>query len=433
MPICGVYLSIFDTKGDVEKSLTYLNRTISRDNSFVPAYLEKTKALISLGKLELAGENCQRTIASCGNDNYEALLLHLLTEMLINGVCKQTLAQINELSSCFLKMKPPNPRYYFEFAVLFSRLSDQSADVLQITSGILKRTCELSIEHEKYRVEYIHHTRFLGIYDEAVEQYERGLENESENQIDLIKGLLLSLIALGNHKEAKNRLDFFSVTHEELSLFPEMNVIRALLSICQNDDVDANISSIRQFVETSNSSKVDTNESVVKKLLGIDPQFLFEVAKELIAMKSSCSLVALDSGNKVVELGLEILRKIMCVYRGSLRASLTLAKAFIDTHRYESALNVLADCKISHAQSSLVYLLCAKASVAGEHYSDAKSELEQAMSLDFSISKHLLYKYCESMILIDEVRARTSFFSLFQDNIVFIGTILIKTLLLGTR
>ncbi len=393
----------------MEKSLAYLNRTISRDSVFVPAYLEKTKALISLGRLEHARQNCKKTIDICGNENYEALLLHLLAEMLINGVCKRTLMQIKELSSRVLKMDPPNPHYFFKLAVLFSRLSDQSSDVLQITGSVLRRASELGNENEIYWVESTHHKRLLGIYDEAIEQYERVLENESENQIDCIKGLLLCLIARGSHNEAKNRIDFFSVTHEAFSLFPDMKLIRALILICHDEDVDANISTIREFVETSNSPKVDTDENVVEKFIGIDPQLLFEIAKELIAMKSSCSPAASNSGNKVVELGIDILRKILSIYRGSLRTSLTLVKAFIDTHRYDSAFQVLAECKSSHPQSSLAYLLHAKASLACKNYADAKSNLEQAMSLDFSISKHLHYKYCESLILIEEVRLFTRF------------------------
>lgn len=191
-----------------------MNRAIALDVSFVPAYIEKTKILISTGKLEQASENSLRTNSLGRSINYEALRLHLLVGLLLNGVSKNTLRQLNEFVAQALRMEPPNPQYYFESARLFSRLSDQSTDFLEITGSLLLRACEMENENGAYRIEYAHHTRFAGKYDDALEQYMQTLDN-NETSADSIVGLLICHVVRGETQQAKQQLEFLSVLHEE--------------------------------------------------------------------------------------------------------------------------------------------------------------------------------------------------------------------------
>ena len=200
-------------------------------------------------------------------------------------------------------------------------------------------------------------------------------------------------------------LDIFHKFCTFLDSSLELNVIRAMLAIKRNEDLEKNIKIIHSTIIKQKLSRKN-EPNIIERYIGIDPQFLFEIAQELQkAQRKIPNLPLANSYRKdLVQLVMDLLRKITFTFPGSLRAWITLTKTMIDAHQYESAMNILKSCRRVHSQSSLVHLLTADVLVYLQQYSEANFSLEQSVSLDFSTKAHPFYKYIQSKILLHEVR-----------------------------
>ena len=83
----------------------------------------------------------------------------------------------------------------------------------------------------------------------------------------------------------------------------------------------------------------------------------------------------------------------------------TIVKSMIEKCQYESAGNTLLECLSIHKQSSVPQLLMAHLQIVQKNSEAAQQSLEQALSLDFAVQKHAIYRLVKSIVLMEKVCA----------------------------
>lgn len=384
----------YSTARQYSRALDLLNQAIALQ-SWIPALLEKSEILISLGDWNQASETIQRVLQQ-NERSMEALRLNVLILMSQNSDERATMEQLHLMLKSMERYESSNARLFFVTARSLSRLSGRRPVIVSFLSSLCEKAIKLDTCEAAYVVELAHEKAMLGNYGSALETY-REAGRSDETNVAALYGTIYSQIMAGDLEDAEQQLDFLVAISESMELSPLLPFLKALLVWRCRGDTNEHIRLLEQ-AEKIHFQALPQQGSIriFEKIFRLDPDFLIQLAKEyllhvnLTVHLTPCG-IGTDTQNGALDRGLEILERVSAQAPGLMEPHVLKAQAQYACGNFKAAEGLIYVALRCDSRCAAAYLLASQIALVQGNYRRTKDALDQATSCDFHVRKTPAY------------------------------------------
>lgn len=391
----------YDLYQQPQLAMECLNQAVALQAGFTPALVEKARLLMSIGDWDLANEVVTRVL-SMEPDNLEALRLMALytvtreanakaaynryvvagggTQRLVGPVCATCSLleartwqrgllvsascsglwclvllpvwcavgrRLRQLQQALESQEGRNAELHYETAKLFARLvGRQHRDALRLTANMVERAGKLNPDDAAYATELAHERLMLGDSVGAMECF-RVASRLNPASTEALHGMVRCQIADGQLEDAEQQMEFLTVISESTGPpSPQALFLQALLAWRKAHDAAAQTSLLDRALDTHNEAYKDASRAgsgaLYRRFIALDPDFLLEVAGELLHHGSLIVRTAGPGSPPVdksvlvpVNRGLRVLERLASQVPGLLIAQVRPADWLADRQAYK--------------------------------------------------------------------------------------------------
>ena len=199
--------------GNEKRALEVLNKIVAIDETFFPAFIERSKIYLSAMQYNLAEESACHAFTN-SYSHIEALRVVTLVQYLHNYDETQHLANLGQIVTLLDQEAHSSLTFCLETAKLFSRVCSNDGKTLEFTFGLVSKTCDLELDSYESSIEKARQLRCLGRYDEAISQYQFAA-NIDQSNTDALQGMILCQVLSGAMEEARQQLEFLDLVQDD--------------------------------------------------------------------------------------------------------------------------------------------------------------------------------------------------------------------------
>jgi tetratricopeptide repeat protein 21B len=299
------------------------------------------------------------------------------------------------------KLEPRNALLFFHASRLVSRLASRRPGILRLSLKMIVRACKLQPGASSFVAEQAYQHLLLGDFDIAAELFSEASKSEADQEsenLSALCGFIRCKIMQNQFAQAQEQLEFVSTLPELSAKNPELLLLSSMVAWRKANDEARALQLLGDAID-------EHRKKVVNLPPGWDlftvynPDFVLELATELMAHVSSEPLEAHDPPNPLLDRAAQLLAELARRVPGMIGAWLLLAKVHYVAGRLDDADRALATCVRLDGQFADVYLVQAQVSVARKSYAQAAQALEQALGLSFEVRNTPLYHFIRGRVL----------------------------------
>lgn len=385
----------YETKEKYDKSLADLNLVVVSLPEFMPALVEKARINMVMGNWEEARAVAHRVLQQ---DQMNIGALRIIVTFLLSQDSKQQLASshMNDLIEALDKLEPRNANMFYSISRMYARLANRSHSLLQQTMSLVERAVRLDPNNSIYMSEHAYQLMLIGDYPQALRVYNTASKLDESN-VGALHGRIKCKIRAGELKEAAQELGFLQEIESEGSN-ADLLFLDALLAWHLNKDEAKAVRLLGESVD-AHLNKCATLLPGFDFYVAFDPEFIMEVAKELMQHIGTEPRQPSDPPNELLDRTVKLLQRLVSVVPGVLGSQLLLAKASYIAGDFQSCDRALAAVTRLDPQHAHAQMMQAHICLAREQYQQCAALLDQARALDFEVRNTPDYHLVKARLL----------------------------------
>eukprot|EP00814_Leptocylindrus_danicus_P018631 CAMPEP_0116045132 /NCGR_PEP_ID=MMETSP0321-20121206/27421_1 /TAXON_ID=163516 /ORGANISM="Leptocylindrus danicus var. danicus, Strain B650" /LENGTH=1308 /DNA_ID=CAMNT_0003526377 /DNA_START=13 /DNA_END=3939 /DNA_ORIENTATION=+ len=376
---------ILQKKNESQLALDYLNRALAINDTFAPALLEKANILIINCSWEEANECISFVLDN--DDNLKALQLKSLVEIATVG----RVNSIPRLSECIANKEPSCAWIYYQTSALIARSSRSMSDVQEIAIDMSKRACEMEPNNSIFLIEYAHCQQACGKVPSASQTYNEAL-NCDESSVEAICGVINCLILKGEYENAQQQLEFLEVMHDYGDCAPLVHFLRCLASQKRGGTEDQIYGLQREAIESQMSVMQRGHHDVVSFYITFNAKLAVDIANNILHHGVYDREEESSGSYECIDACVGLLQHVTSRIPAHFKAWALHSKANFILRRFHESTKSLVECRKINPKHFGPCLAIARNQIAQGDVTGALASLEEALSVDFSVQKQVLYQ-----------------------------------------
>jgi tetratricopeptide (TPR) repeat protein len=187
---------------------------MAKEASFYPAMIEKSKIHQCLQQYNIANDLAMKCLRIVPN-NIDVLQILLLNQYITCHTQSDRTMYLHQLEQNLNLIELPPTDLCLQIVRLFCQVcSDDDDETLGMMSNLISPIVQLNTEDVAARVEWAHLLRRLGKIEDALAEYQN-IVLLNEDKVEVALGIVHCNIMHGNIHEAKDQLDFMSLSYDK--------------------------------------------------------------------------------------------------------------------------------------------------------------------------------------------------------------------------
>ena len=374
---------VYAKAGQHGRSMEVLSKAIVTYHNFVPAYIEKAKQQVALKDWDEALDTVYRT-ANLDRHCIDTQRLAIIHCLVWEAKEELAVSKLTDLLSSLELREPKNLRLCLETGRLFSRLADQSREVLNMTVTFVERAALLDSNNPEVHCEFGHHYILLDKYADAQRYFKNATKLDESNLNGLIGLLYTNILEDSSNAEALEQLEALEEFNQADGLTNELLYLCALSGERRGKSDEQVIKYLDQ-ISTKLLNSIADLPLGLEFYLNVDPEMTCNVVRLYLESGPAEPLAAGQPLPPVLKYARDILQPIVnsCP---SLKEPLYLMSCI----KYMSgdssgSLSLLEKCLEANQSFSHGHMLKAKLLASQGHLQTATQCLEMALSHNFQV------------------------------------------------
>ncbi|KAL9658433.1 hypothetical protein ABK040_005977 [Willaertia magna] len=389
----------------IQNAVDIINQVVVNFPQFTPALIEKCSLYIQLDDWEQCRENSLR-IQKNDPNNIDALIFNVLY-MLIRGYTKEDLInQFTEMVKAITKRESRNDKLCYGAAKTFSVLAEENEELLKKCLELVNLAKKVNPIESDYFVLQGHIQLIMKDYINSETSFRKALDL-NESSLEANKGLYKCFVLQGKKELASHYKDFLADielmgddedTHESKESKSEILFLNALFEQrCNKNSEDFTKHLSEAIAEHEKETRSIKRGLEYYSIL--NPHFLLEICSELLRSCPSEPLNPTDPPPIELTLCTQVLSRLTSDVPGMTTPQILLAKTKFISRDFESAQRIITRIQQLDPKNSPAHILLAQIAYFQENYTLASTELERAMSYDFSVTKQSEFNLLKAKVL----------------------------------
>lgn len=441
---------VLEGKRQWVQALDALNKVIVMHDWFLPALIEKAKALMMTADWDQALEAAGRLQQHEAN-NIEALRLNVLFLLSRESRCEEAAERLQELVTALQHLEPRNHDLTLSCAQLFSRLAGRHKAILNITFNMIKKVTDASPEKAKYLTELGYQYMMQGELSKAEQTFHSAVAKD-ETDVRALFGIINCRVQEGSLDDAEEQLEFLSEIQISVGKSPDLAFLQSLIAWRKRRDAEGALNLLNETLtlHITNFKSAVGYDFFIK----LNADFMLEIAREYLQHTISGGTDDAANPGGYLLRGVQVLetltrfvpglvpaqvrensllklfpiwdfRNLMGMYSRNFQNSwrhldlrcnmievsffsqefcvpvpqVLLAKAKVALNEVDVATRILHQCLRLDPSSADTHLLLARIYHQKDQQNAALQYLEQGLSHDFSVRSHPLYYLVKAEVL----------------------------------
>lgn len=375
-------------------ALDALNKVIVMHEWFLPALIEKAKALMMTADWDQALEAAGRLQQHEAN-NIEALRLNVLFLLSRESRCEEAAERLQELVQALQLLEPRNHDLTLSCAQLFSRLAGRHKAILNITFNMMKKVTDVAPDRAKYLTELGYQYMMQSELSKAEQTFHAAVAKD-ETDVRALFGIINCRVQEGSLDDAEEQLEFLSEIQISVGKSPDLAFLQSLIAWRKRRDAEGALNLLNETLtlHITNFKSAVGYDFFIK----LNADFMLEIAREYLQHTISGGTDDAKPGGYLLR-GVQVLETLTRFVPGLVPAQVLLAKAKVALNEVDVATRILHQCLRLDPSSADTHLLLARIYHQKDQQSAALQYLEQGLSHDFSVRNHPLYYLVKAEVL----------------------------------